>query len=229
MDRIEETTNVLKQINKFKSNQITNDVIVKSVCDYFDIIKSDNLNQSDLKFLKYISNAVGIPHYYDLLNSFNQTTEIEDFNLNTFSSFLYESTLHTTETRKVHKYQMDILNLFKHNQKNRYFLSASTSFGKTHIVFEIIKKMSYKNVVLIFPTIALLSENLERLISDESYSYFREKYNIHTLSEITEFGDNNLFIFTPERFLSFKEKSPNLIAFDFAFIDEIYKIDNEYL
>lgn len=229
MDRIEETTNVLKQINKFKSNQITNDIIVKSVCDYFDIIKSDNLNQSDLKFLKYISNAVGIPHYYDLLNSFNQTTEIEDFNLNTFSSFLYESTLHTTETRKVHKYQMDILNLFEHNQKNRYFLSASTSFGKTHIVFEIIKKMSYKNVVLIFPTIALLSENLERLISNESYSYFREKYNIHTLSEITEFGDNNLFIFTPERFLSFKEKSPNLIAFDFAFIDEIYKIDNEYL
>jgi len=229
MDRIEETTNVLKQINKFKSNQITNDVIVKSVCDYFDIIKSDNLNQSDLKFLKYLSNAVGIPHYYDLLDTFNQTIEIDDFNLNTFSSFLYESTLHTTETRKVHKYQMDILNLFEHNQKNRYFLSASTSFGKTHIVFEIIKKMNYKNVVLIFPTIALLSENLERLISDESYSYFREKYNIHTLSEITEFGDNNLFIFTPERFLSFKEKSPNLIAFDFAFIDEIYKIDNEYL
>lgn len=41
--------------------------------------------------------------------------------------------------------------------------------------------------------------------------------------------ENNLFIYTPERFLSFKEKNPITINFDFAFIDEIYKIDNEYL
>lgn len=228
MDRIEETTNVIKQLNKFNSNQITNDSLVKSVCDYFDLIKSDNLNQSDLKFLKYLSNAAGIPHYYDLLENFNQKTEIENFDLNTFSSLLYESTLHTSETRKVHRYQMDILNLFELNKANRHFLSASTSFGKTHIVFEIIKKMNYTNVVLIFPTIALLSENLEKLISDELYSYFREKYKIHTLSEVTEFSDKNLFIYTPERFLSFKEKNLNTITFNFAFIDEVYKIDNEY-
>ncbi|WP_128331275.1 helicase-related protein [Apibacter sp. HY039] len=229
MDRIKETTDVIIQLNKFKSKQITDDVFVKSVCDYFDAIKSENLNQSDLKFLKYISNIAGIPHYYDQLNSFNKITEIEDFNLNTFSSLLYESTLHTSEIRKVHRYQMDILNLFALNQRNRYFLSASTSFGKTHIVFEIIKKMNYENVVLIFPTIALLSENLERLISEEAYTYFREKYKIHTLSEVTEFGVNNLFIYTPERFLSFKEKNPSTIIFNFAFIDEIYKIDNEYI
>jgi len=229
MDRIEETTNVLKQLNRFNTKQITNESLVKSVCDYFDIIKSDNLNQSDLMFLKYLSNASGIPHYYDLLDSFNQKPEIENFNLNTFASLLYESTLHTSETKKVHRYQMDILNLFELGKANRYFLSASTSFGKTHIVFEIIKKMNYTNVVLIFPTIALLSENLEKLISEESYLYFREKYNIHTLSEVTEFGTNNMFIYTPERFLSFKEKNPNTIAFNFAFIDEIYKIDNEYL
>ncbi|MCT4303363.1 DEAD/DEAH box helicase family protein [Elizabethkingia anophelis] len=229
MDRIKETTDVIIQLNKFKSKQITDDAFVRSVCDYFDAIKSETLNQSDLKFLKYISNVAGIPHYYDQLNKFNNTAEIEDFNLNTFSSLLYESTLHTSETRKVHKYQMDILNRFVPNQRNRYFLSASTSFGKTHIVFEIIKKMNYANVVLIFPTIALLSENLERLTSDEAYSYFRQKYKIHTLSEVTEFGDNNLFIYTPERFLSFKEKNPSTIIFNFAFIDEVYKIDNEYI
>ncbi|MCT4011804.1 DEAD/DEAH box helicase family protein [Elizabethkingia anophelis] len=229
MDRIKETTDVIIQLNKFKSKQITDDTFVRSVCDYFDAIKSETLNQSDLKFLKYISNVAGIPHYYDQLNKFNNTAEIEDFNLNTFSSLLYESTLHTSETRKVHKYQMDILNQFVSNQRNRFFLSASTSFGKTHIVFEIIKKMNYANVVLIFPTIALLSENLERLTSDEAYSYFRQKYKIHTLSEVTEFGDNNLFIYTPERFLSFKEKNPSTIIFNFAFIDEVYKIDNEYI
>jgi late competence protein required for DNA uptake (superfamily II DNA/RNA helicase) len=230
MDRIEETTNVLRQINKFNSKEISDDILIKSVCDYFNEIKNDSLNQSDLKFLKYISNIAGIPHYFDTLSTqFNQETEIQEYNLNTFSSLLYESTLHTNESLKVHKYQMRIMDLFETGKLNRYFLSASTSFGKTHIVFEIIKKMNYGNVVLIFPTIALLSENLEKLISDNSYEYFRNKYKIHTLSEVTEFEENNLFIYTPERFLSFKEKKPTTINFDFAFIDEIYKIDNEYL
>jgi len=230
MDRIEETINVLRQINKFNLKEISDDILIKSVCDYFNEIKNDSLNQSDLKFLKYISSVAGIPHYFDILNTqFNQTTEIEEYNLNTFSSLLYESTLHTNENLKVHKFQMKIMDLFEIGKLNRYFLSASTSFGKTHIVFEIIKKMNYRNVVLIFPTIALLSENLEKLISDENYKYFREKYKIHTLSEVTEFQENNLFIYTPERFLSFKEKNPTSIDFDFAFIDEIYKIDNEYL
>ncbi len=230
MDRIEETTYVLRQINKFNSKEISDDILIKSVCDYFNEIKNDSLNQSDLKFLKYISNIAGIPHYFDTLSAqFNQETEIEEYNLNTFSSLLYESTLHTNENLKVHKYQMKIMDLFETGKLNRYFLSASTSFGKTHIVFEIIKKMNYGNVVLIFPTIALLSENLEKLISDDSYKYFRTKYKIHTLSEVSEFEENNLFIYTPERFLSFKEKNPTTILFDFAFIDEIYKIDNEYL
>lgn len=230
MDRIEETTNVLRQINKFNSKEISDDVLIKSVCDYFNEIKNDKLNQSDLKFLKYISNIAGIPHYFDILNSqFNQETEIAEYNLNTFSSLLYESTLHTNENLKVHKYQMKIMDLFEIGKLNRYFLSASTSFGKTHIVFEIIKKMNYGNVVLIFPTIALLSENLEKLISEDNYEYFRRKYKIHTLSEVTEFEENNIFIYTPERFLSFKEKNPISIIFNFAFIDEIYKIDNEYL
>ena len=230
MDRVEETTNVLRQINKFNSKEISDDILIKSVCDYFNEIKSDTLNQSDLKFLKYISNVAGIPHYFDILNSqFNQETEIEEYNLNTFSSLLYESTLHTNENLKVHRYQMKIMDLFEVGKLNRYFLSASTSFGKTHIVFEIIRKMNYENVVLIFPTIALLSENLEKLISDDNYEYFRSKYKIHTLSEVSEFEENNLFIYTPERFLSFKEKNPTSIIFNFAFIDEIYKIDNEYL
>jgi replicative superfamily II helicase len=230
MDRIEETTNVLRQINKFNLKEISDDILIKAVCDYFNEIKNDSLNQSDLKFLKYISNIAGIPHYFDILNSqFNQETEIEEYNLNTFSSLLYESTLYTNENLKVHKYQMKIMDLFEIGKLNRYFLSASTSFGKTHIVFEIIKKMSYGNIVLIFPTIALLSENLEKLISDVNYEYFIDKYKIHTLSEVSEFETNNLFIYTPERFLSFKEKNPSTIKFDFAFIDEIYKIDNEYI
>ena len=230
MDRIKETTDVLIDINKYKNNLIEDYTLIKSVCGYFDKIKNEDLNSSDFSFLKYISNFSGIPHFFDILqNRFNQSNIINNYDLNTLSSIIYESTLHTDEKNKLHKYQKIILDKFHVNSLNRFFLSASTSFGKTHIVFEIIKKMKYNNIVIIFPTIALLSENLERLISDENYIFIKENYTIHTLSEIESFGEKNLFIYTPERFLSYNEKNQHNLDFDFSFVDEVYKIDNEYI
>lgn len=229
MDKIEEAASVIVSINDYREGQIKDYDLIKTVCSYFDKIKGEEISEHDKKFLKYISNAVGIPHFYDLLGKFNQNTEIDNFDLNTLSAIVYESTLYLDPQNKAHKYQKQILRRFSKDRLNRYFLSASTSFGKTHIVFEIIKKMEYNNVVLIFPTIALLSENLERLTSTESYRYFIDKFDIHTLSEVGELGEKNLFIYTPERFLSFIEKRTNEIDFDFAFIDEVYKIDNEYI
>lgn len=229
MDRIEETTNLIKALNTYRNDELEDYEFIKIVCSYFDKIKQEDLSEADLSFLKYISNIIGIPHFYDLLEKFEQDVTINSFDLNTLSAVIYESTLNISKHNKVHKYQKQILELFKPNQLNRYFLSASTSFGKTHIVFEIIKQMDYDNVVLIFPTIALLSENLERLTSDESYKFFVEKYSIHTLSEVENIDDKNLFIYTPERYLSFVEKRENEIEFNFAFIDEVYKIDNDYI
>ena len=177
MDRIEEATNLIKALNTYRNDELEDYEFIKIVCSYFDKIKQEDLSEADLSFLKYISNIIGIPHFYDLLEKFEQAVTINSFDLNTLSAVIYESTLNIGEHNKVHKYQKQILELFKPNQLNRYFLSASTSFGKTHIVFEIIKQMDYDNVVLIFPTIALLSENLERLTSDESYKFFVEKYS----------------------------------------------------
>ncbi len=229
MDRIEEATNLIKALNTYRNDELEDYEFIKIVCSYFDKIKQEDLSEADLSFLKYISNIIGVPHFYDLLEKFEQDVTINSFDLNTLSAIIYESTLNISKHNKVHKYQKQILELFKPNQLNRYFLSASTSFGKTHIVFEIIKQMDYDNVVLIFPTIALLSENLERLTSDESYNFFVEKYSIHTLSEVESLDDKNLFIYTPERYLSFVEKRENEIEFNFAFIDEVYKIDNDYI
>ena len=229
MDRIKETSAIIVALNKYKRGELIDFEFIKIVCSYFDIIKNENLTQNDCKFLKYIANSSGIPHFYNILKQFNQNPDIEVFDLNTFSCIIYESTLHTDEKSMLHKYQKNILNQFEKNKLNRYFLSASTSFGKTHLVFEVIKKMKYKNVVLIFPTIALLSENLERIISENEYSFFRDNYEVHTLSEIVQFGEKNLFIYTPERYLSFIEKNTTSIKFDFVFVDEVYKIDNDYI
>ncbi len=228
MDRREEACNVIKAVNKYRCGRLPDYELIKYVCNYFDVMKNETLTQADLKFLKYISNVVGIPHYFDILGEkFQHNIEIDEFDLNTLSACMAESALHLTETNKLHKFQKKIYDLFDANNQNRYFLTASTSFGKTHLIYDIIRKMNYSNIVLMFPTIALLSENLERLVSNNEYQYFKDNFKIHTLSEADELGDRNIFIYTPERFLSYTDK--NSIELDFVFIDEAYKLNNDYL
>lgn len=228
MDRRKEACSIIKVVNEYKNKQIEDYELIKKVCNYFDLIKNEDLTQADLSFLKYLSNVCGIPHYYDLLNSgFNKKIDIDDYDLKTIAAELYETSLYLPNMNKAHKYQKEILDKFDMTKVNRFFLSASTSFGKTHLVYDILLKMKYENIALIFPTIALLAENLEKMLSDESYTEIRECYKIHTLSDTRELGERNIFIYTPERFLSFTDKQN--IKFDFIFVDEIYKIDNEFI
>jgi len=225
MDRIKESAFIITQLNRYSNQEITDYEFIKFVCLYFDEIKDSKLNEFDFKFLKYISDKSGIPMYFDMLRYFSNDLFFTNIDLQTLSSFIYESTLYTSDNISIHKYQKQVLDLFK-NKENRYLLTASTSFGKTFLVYEIIRKMKYKNIMLIFPSIALLSENIEKIMTDKRYISIKQKYKIFTLSEIDDLADNNLFIYTPERYLSFLDK--NNIKFDFIFIDEIYKLDNEF-
>jgi len=232
MDRYERTLNVVTALNLFNNGELKDFSLLETVCEYFDFIKNEELDDADKRFLIYLSNKAGVPHYYDILTKFNsQNTLIindENIGLSTMSSILYESTLYTDDTSKLHQYQKDILDLFSIGKQNRYFLSASTSFGKTHLVYEVIKKIKYNNIVLIFPSIALLSENLAKI--KEGQISFPIKYEIHTLSDIDDaYGENNIFLFTPERFLSFLDKDKSNIPLDFIFVDEVYKIDNGFI
>lgn len=232
MDRYERTLNVVKALNFFNDGKLSSHKLLDEVCDFFDYIKNQELDDADKRFLLYLSCKAGVPQYYDILNKFNLHSEFtiddENFGLNTFSTILYETSLYTDENSKLHQYQMDILNLFEIGKQNRYFLSASTSFGKTHLVYEVIKKVKYKNIVLIFPSIALLTENLSKI--KEGKIKFLTDYKIHTLSDFNnEYAENNIFIFTPERFLSFLDTNLESVNIDFIFVDEVYKIDNGYI
>jgi len=231
MDRIKAAADIIKSIYQSKQGIKKMSDSIQDVCSYFDMIKKEQIGESDLKFMRYIANAVGIPHYFQMLDKFQNsvTSQLEDFDLKTLASLIEESSLHTSDDTMIHKYQQEIIEMFIKSEINRFFLSASTSFGKTFLVYEIIKKMDYNNVILIFPTIALLSENLERIYNNTEYQWIKEDYMIHTLSDVREMSDEkNLFIFTPERYLSFVDNHATL-SFDFVFVDEIYKIDNDYL
>ena len=139
MDRRKEACSIVKAVNEYKNKQIKDYELIKKVCNYFDLIKNEDLTQADLSFLKYLSNVCGIPHYFDLLNSgFKKNIDIDDYNLRTIAAELNETSLYLPNMSKAHKYQKEILDKFDINNTNRFFLSASTSFGKTHLVYDII-------------------------------------------------------------------------------------------
>lgn len=225
MDRNERTTDIIKSYNLYKQNG-NSAVFVKKVCDFFDFMKDKELSSSDLVFLLFLANEAGIPQYYDLLESKYTNTEIndEDFNTLALNASFYEASLIMGDS-KLHRYQKEILDKFCPTKTNRYVLTAPTSFGKTFLVYEIIKKMHYQNILLIFPSISLLSENYAKLIKSKEF----ESFDLYSLSEDTVAKEkNNVFVFTPERFLSFMDSNKGF-HFDFSFVDEIYKIDNSFI
>ena len=225
MDRLTRTANVIKAYYAYKqSNDAA--LFVKEVCQFFDFIKDKHISEQDLSFLLFLSNEAGMPQYYDLLKKKFTGQEISNENINmlTLSALFHDSSLLIGDN-KLHRYQKRVLDSFVQDENNRYVLTAPTSFGKTFLVYEIIQKMEYRNVLLIFPAISLLSENYTRLCNWDTF----QGYAIHSLSE-EEFDPSakNIFIFTPERYLSFMDRNKQ-ICFDFAFVDEIYKIDNSFV
>lgn len=225
MDRLARTADMIKAYYEYKQ---TSDAatFVKKVCGFFDLIKNEPITESDMNFLLFLANKAGMPQYYDLLKEKFTDCYIPDEKINslTLSALFHEASL-IKGGSKLHRYQKEVLDHFELGRRNRYVLTAPTSFGKTFLVYEIIQKMCYRNIVLIFPAISLLSENYTRLCKWDEFS----EYTIHSLSEEEfDLAQKNIFIFTPERFLSFMDRHQHL-RFDFAFIDEVYKIDNSFV
>lgn len=94
-------------------------------------------------------------------------------------------------------------------------LSAPTSFGKSLLIDALIATGSYRNVVVVVPTIALIDETRRRLAKK-----FGGEYKL-----VTHIGqlpaDKNVFVFTQERVLEYHD----LPKIDFFVIDEFYKLD----
>lgn len=98
-------------------------------------------------------------------------------------------------------------------------LSAPTSFGKSKIIDAVIAAHRFRNIVIVVPTIALIDETRRRLQSE-----FNDEYNIvwHPTQDPTI--NSNIFIFTPERVISYKDNFPHI---DFFVVDEFYKIGGQ--
>ncbi len=227
MDKSKAAADAVKLINQAKEDSNLQPLMIEAVCSFFDIMKGEELSQADRLFLHYLANQAGLPQYYYPMLNVGEYVD-EEITLQTFSNYINESSLLVGEGVMLHRYQKELLERFKRGQRNRIFLSASTSFGKTFLIYEIVRKMEYTNVAFIFPTLSLLSENLFKIYLSPEYKWVKDNYVIHTLSDKEEISGRNLFIFTPERFLSFLDKNKE-IQLDFVFVDEIYKLDNGFI
>ncbi|RLQ91329.1 DEAD/DEAH box helicase [Planomicrobium sp. Y74] len=113
----------------------------------------------------------------------------------------------------LHEEQKELLNLIE-NRRN-VVVSAPTSFGKSLLIEEIIASNSYRNIVIIQPTLALLNETFLKL------KKYKAHYNIILKStQEVEADGQNIFIFTAERVMEYQ----NLPLIDIVIIDEFYKL-----
>lgn len=228
MDFKTRAADVVKSYNKYRNgSEVSIHDLIIEVCNLFNTAVDAPLKPSDYHFLRFIASEIGLPQYFDLLFSRKGKQDII-YQLSDLLAAIQDSALFVDEESMLHRYQKKVYDKFSYDHRNRFFLSAPTSFGKTYLVYKIIQKMSYDNLVLIFPTIALLGENYLKLLDLKKGSSFWHQYNIHTLSEEEEIPGKNIWIYTPERFMSYIDKHKTQ-RFDFVFIDEIYKIDNQYI
>ncbi|MYL44510.1 DEAD/DEAH box helicase [Virgibacillus halodenitrificans] len=164
---------------------------------------------------------------YNVLNNISLPEDVGDNNI----SFVYKNEVinqfYSSRTGvQLDKFQKEIIDTFTNLVVKRILVSAPTSFGKTFILKEMIFQNidQYQNVLLIFPTLPLLEENIT------SFRTFIKQhglnYNIVSNTHMEfEINQRNLFILTPERVLKILNENPDL-NFNFFFLDEIYKIDN---
>jgi len=126
------------------------------------------------------------------------------------------------------KTQKEIVDFFNSLECKRMLVSAPTSYGKTFLMREILflNQDRYNNVLLIFPTIALLRENaseMARFVRDKELNY----HVIKSVDGEIDPNERNIFVFTPERTIQLLALYPKL-KLDFFFYDEVYKIDEDY-
>ena len=167
-------------------------------------------------YIKGVNRIAQDEFEYDNLNDIKHSA-IQNF----YKSKVYSNNL-------LDKRQKEVIDIFMSLPQRRIMVSAPTSFGKTFLLREIIflNRERYKNILLLFPTIALLNENMDsinQLIQSIELEY-RVVNNVYSGIDDTE---KYIFILTPERALKLLADNANL-NIDFFFFDEVYKIDEDF-
>lgn len=104
MDKSKAAINAIKLINQAKRDIDLRPLMIKAVCSYFDLMKDNELSQSDKLFMHYLANQVGIPQYYYPM--LNVGTDVDkEVSLQTFCNYVQESSMVVGDGVMLHRYQ----------------------------------------------------------------------------------------------------------------------------
>lgn len=220
---------LLSAINLYNSNDNQS---VDHLRDLICWISSNEELKKDpiIAKLLYIASQKMRVFGYNVLNRFsndpNQVVSAINDIENQAIKKLYRSKVNSAYI--LDKSQMEVVEEFQNRNPRRLLVSAPTSYGKTFLMREIvfINKDRYNNILLVFPTVALLLENarmMSKFVVDNNLGYSI----IKTVDHIGDDNSKRIFVFTPERALQLISSYPEL-SIDFFFFDEIYKIDEDY-
>lgn len=220
---------LLSAINRYDANDPES---INHLRDLVCWISDDEMLKKDkmIAQLLYVASQKMRVFGYNMLNGYtddpNESLATLDDVSNQAIKNLYRS--HVNEKNILDKSQMEVVDLFQSLSPRRLLVSAPTSYGKTFLMREIVflNKDRYKNILLVFPTVALLLENARMMSSFVSENDLNYKI-IKTVDSVVDDESNKIFVFTPERALQLIASFPDL-KIDFFFFDEVYKIDEDY-
>ena len=141
MDFKTRAADVVKSYNKYRNgSEVSIHDLIIEVCNLFNTAVDAPLKPSDYHFLRFIASEIGLPQYFDLLFSRKGKQDII-YQLSDLLAAIQDSALFVDEESMLHRYQKEVYDKFSYDHRNRFFLSAPTSFGKTYLVYKIIQKM----------------------------------------------------------------------------------------
>lgn len=168
----------------------------------------------DDKLRNYLTNNEIIDFNFFDLQMYKQNKDNKEKALDILNKSILDPSIVLTSQ------QLEILSIL---ETDSIFVSAPTSFGKTFIALEFIKRHidTLNNIIFIVPTLALMNELLKKIFNN-----FYDNYNI-CINSFEEIKEKNIFIFVPERSdTAFFDKIKD-IEIDLLIFDEIYKLKAE--
>lgn len=223
---------LLDAINKYNEDDVDSKNRLRDlVCiiSENDSVKSDPL----IKELLYTASHKMRIFGYNVQNGFYKQENINEKHISELQDLYNQSIVNMYRSKVsnnniLDKSQKSIIDFYQSLDIKRMLISAPTSYGKTFIMREILylNQEKYKNILLVFPTVALLRENalnMEELNQDKKMGY----NVIKSIDREIDCQDRNIFVLTPERAMQLLAQYPN-IEIDFFFYDEMYKIDEDY-
>lgn len=201
MDIFEECRRINSLLNEKNEDKARNKLIL-----LLDYLQTNGIPYTDL--VNHLIRETGLFPYFDVNSaSWQDSIAFE----------MFRTDVGAGKTVVLHREQSAVLKRLLNGES--IAVSAPTSFGKSFIIDAYIALKRPRNIVILVPTIALMDETRRRL-----YKKFSHEYEIITQAD-SSIGKKNIFVFPPERALTFADIIPKI---DFFIIDEFYKASVQF-